>query len=98
MQCMWKIKTKVLSIIIGVNRTISISFRKYLINVTEKCEIRELQKTAILGAAHTHTHTQTHTHTKVIMSKQERLDMGNNITCTMKCNCSIAAKLYALET
>jgi hypothetical protein len=60
---MWKIKAKMLSIIIGANGTISTSFRKYLMNVTEEREIRELQKTAILGAAHTHTHT----HPKVIM-------------------------------
>jgi len=49
---MWKINTEMLSIIIGANATISASFRKYLINVPEKREIRELQKTVILGAVH----------------------------------------------
>jgi hypothetical protein len=33
--------------------TISKSFRKYLSNVPGKHEIKELQKTAILGTAHT---------------------------------------------
>jgi hypothetical protein len=41
-----------LSIITGANGTISTSFGKYLIIVLEKREIRELPKTAILGAAH----------------------------------------------
>ena len=65
-QRMWKVKTKVIPVITGATRTISESFRKYLINVPEKCEIRELQRTAILDAAHTFP--------KVILYKQERLD------------------------
>ena len=40
-------------VIIGTTGTISKSFRKYLSNVTRKHEIKELQKTAILGTAHT---------------------------------------------
>ena len=51
-QCMWNVKTNVLPVIIGATGTISKSFRKYLNNVQGKHEIKELQKTAILGNAH----------------------------------------------
>jgi len=49
---MWKI---IISVINNntANGTISASFRKYLITVPEKREIRRLQKPAMLGAAHT---------------------------------------------
>jgi hypothetical protein len=40
--------------IIGANGTISKSFLKYLSHISVKREIKELQKTAILGAAHTY--------------------------------------------
>jgi hypothetical protein len=43
----------VIPAIIGVEGTISKSFRKYLSNLPGKQEIKELQKTAILGTAHT---------------------------------------------
>jgi hypothetical protein len=39
-------------IIIGATGTISKSFRKYLSNLTGQHDIKELQKTAILGTAH----------------------------------------------
>jgi len=42
-----------LSFIIGATGTISKSFRKYVSNIPEKHEVKELQKTAILGTAHT---------------------------------------------
>jgi hypothetical protein len=48
---MWNVKTNVIPVIIGATGTISKSFRKYLSNVPGKYEIKELQKTAILGAA-----------------------------------------------
>ena len=41
------------------------SFRKYLSHIPVKREMKELQKTATLGTAHTHTHT--HTLRKVLM-------------------------------
>jgi len=44
--------TKVIPVIIGVIRTISKSFRKYVSNIPGKHEVKELQKTAILGSAH----------------------------------------------
>jgi hypothetical protein len=49
---MWNVKTKVVLVIIGATGTISKSFRKYLSNILVKHEIKELQKTAILGTAH----------------------------------------------
>jgi len=49
---MWNVKTKVMPVITGANGTISKSFRKYVSNITGKHEVKELQKTAILGTAH----------------------------------------------
>jgi hypothetical protein len=49
---MWNVKTKVTPVITGATGTISKSFRKYLSNIPGKHDIKELQKTAILGAAH----------------------------------------------
>jgi len=52
-QCMWYVKTKVIPVIIVATRTISKPFRKYVSNIPRKHEVKELQKTAILGTAHT---------------------------------------------
>jgi len=52
-QRMWNVKTKVIPVIIAATRTISKSFRKYVSNIRGKHEVKELQKTAILGTAHT---------------------------------------------
>ena len=52
-QRMWKVKAKVTPVIIGVTGTITKSLRQYLSNIPGKHEIKELQKTAILGTAHT---------------------------------------------
>jgi len=49
---MWNVKTKVKPVIIGATGTISKSFRKYVNNIPGKHEVKELQKTAILGTAH----------------------------------------------
>ena len=51
-QSMWNVKTKVIPVIIGATRTISMSFRKYVSNIPGNHEVKELQKTAILGTAH----------------------------------------------
>jgi hypothetical protein len=51
-QSMWNVKMKVTAVIIGATGTISKSFRKYLSSITGKHDIKELQKTAILGTAH----------------------------------------------
>jgi hypothetical protein len=49
---MWNVKTTVIPVVIGVTGTISKSFRKYVSNIPRNHEVRELQKTAILGTAH----------------------------------------------
>jgi len=49
---MWNVKTKVIPVIIGATGTVSKSFRKYVSNISGKHEVKELQKTAILGTAH----------------------------------------------
>jgi len=50
-QRMWNVKTKVISVI-GATGTISKPFRKYVSNIPGKHEVKELQKTAVLGTAH----------------------------------------------
>jgi len=51
-QCIWNVKTKLIPVIIGATGTISKSFRKYMSNIPGKQEVKELQKTAILGTTH----------------------------------------------
>ena len=51
-QRMWNVKTRVIPVIIGATGTISKSFRKYISNIPGNHEVKELQKTAILGTAH----------------------------------------------
>jgi len=51
-QRMWNVKTKVIPVIIGATGTISKSLRKYVSNIPGHHEVKELQKTAILGTAH----------------------------------------------
>jgi len=51
-QRMWKVKRKVIPVIIGATGTISKSFRKYISNIPGNHEAKELQKTTILGTAH----------------------------------------------
>jgi hypothetical protein len=51
-QRMWNVKTKVIPVIIAATGTILKSFRKYVSNIPGNHEVKELQKTAILGTAH----------------------------------------------
>jgi hypothetical protein len=51
-QRMWNVKTRVIPVIIGATGTVSKSFRKYVSNIPGNHEVRELQKTVILGTAH----------------------------------------------
>jgi hypothetical protein len=52
MQRMWNVKTRVIPVIIVAIGTISKSFIKYVSTITGNHEVRELQKTAVLGTAH----------------------------------------------
>jgi hypothetical protein len=49
---MWNVKKKVIPVKTGPTGTISKSFRKYVTNIAENHEVKELQKTAVLGTAH----------------------------------------------
>ena len=51
-QRMWKVKTRVIPVIIGETGIISKSFRKYISNIPGNHEVKEIQKTAILGTVH----------------------------------------------
>jgi len=46
------VKTEVIPVMIRATGTISESFRKYVRNIPGKHDVKELQKTAILGTAH----------------------------------------------
>jgi len=48
---MWNVETKVIPVIIWATGTILQSFRKYVSNIPGNHEVKELQKTAILGTA-----------------------------------------------
>jgi hypothetical protein len=49
---MWNVKRRVIPVIIGATGTFSKSFKKYVSNIQGNHEVKELQKTAILGTAH----------------------------------------------
>jgi hypothetical protein len=51
-QRMWNVKARVIPLVIGATGTISKSFRKYVSNIPGDHDVKELQKTAILGTAH----------------------------------------------
>ena len=85
---MWKVKTLVIPVIIGATGTISKSFRKYISNIPGNHEVKELQKTAILGTAHVLR--------KVLMYKYNRAKAGTSDTGTINSNDRIAETLYSL--
>jgi len=49
---MWNVKAAVIPVIICATGTISKAFGKYMNNIPGHHEVKELQKTAILGTAH----------------------------------------------
>jgi hypothetical protein len=51
-QLMWNVISRVIPVITGATGTISTSFRKYVSTIPGNYDVRELQKTAILGTAH----------------------------------------------
>ena len=77
-------------VIIGATGTISKTFRKYVSNIPGIHEVKELQKTAILGTAHILR--------KVLMKKYNRFNTETNDISTMNRNNRIAATLYSLGT
>jgi uncharacterized protein YycO len=51
---MLNVKAKVIPVMTGETGTTSKSLRQYLSNITRKREMKDLQKTAILGTAYTY--------------------------------------------
>jgi hypothetical protein len=51
-QRLWNVKATVIPVIIGATGTISKSFRKYVSNIPGNHDVKEVQKTAVLGTAH----------------------------------------------
>jgi len=51
-QCMWNVKARVLPVTVAVTGTIPKSFRKCTSDIPGNHDVKELQKTAILGTAH----------------------------------------------
>jgi hypothetical protein len=49
---MWNTKTRVIPVIIRATRTILKSFRKYVSTIPGNHEVKELQKTVMLGTTH----------------------------------------------
>jgi DNA-binding protein Fis len=80
----------VIPVITGATETISKSFRKYLSNVPGIHEIKELEKTVILGTAQTLG--------KVLMQKCNRFNTGASDVCTTNRNNTMAATLCSLWT
>jgi hypothetical protein len=75
-QHMRNLKTNVIPVITGATGTIT-KFRKYLSFIPRKHEIKELQKTAILGTAHILG--------KVLMQKYNTVDL-TFVICTINSN------------
>jgi hypothetical protein len=90
MQGMWNVKTRVIPVIIGATGTISKSFRKYDSTIPGNHEVKELQKTAILGTAHILR--------KVLMQKYIRANAESSDMGTINSSDRLAATLYCLET
>jgi hypothetical protein len=52
MMIMWNVKARVITVVTGATGIILKSFRKYVSNIPGNHDVKELQKTAILGTAH----------------------------------------------
>jgi hypothetical protein len=89
-QRMWNVKTRVIPVIIGATGTISKSFRKYVSTIPGNHEVKELQKTAILGTAHILR--------KVLMHKYIRANAAVSDMGTINSSDRIAVTLYCLGT
>jgi hypothetical protein len=89
-QRMWNVKTGVMPVIIGATGTISKSFRNYVSTIPGNHDVREVQKTAILGTAHILR--------KVLMYTYIRVNAGTSYMDTINSSDRIAATLYSLGT
>jgi hypothetical protein len=89
-QSMWNVKTRVIPVLIGATGTISKSFRKYVNTIPGNYDVRELQKTAILGTAHILW--------KVLMLKYIRTTAGTSDMGTINSSDRTAITLCSLGT
>jgi hypothetical protein len=87
---MWNVKSMVIPVIIGATGTISKSFRKYVSTTPGNHEVKELQKTAILGTAHILR--------KVLMKKYIRANTEASDMGAINSSDKLAATLYSLGT
>jgi len=87
---MWNVKTKVIPVIIGATGTTAKSFRKHASNIPGNHEVKELQKTAILGTAHILR--------KVLTYRYNGVKAGTSDMSTMNSYIRIAATQYSLGT
>jgi hypothetical protein len=70
----------VIPVIIGATGTISKSFRKYVSNIPGNHEVKELQKTAIVGTAHILQNVLTWRYNKVNAGTSNIRTMNSYIT------------------
>jgi hypothetical protein len=89
-QRMWNVKTRVIPVIFGATGTILKSFRQYVSIISGNHDVRELQKTAILGTAHILW--------KVLMYKYIRVNTRTSDMGAINNSERIAATLYSLGT
>jgi hypothetical protein len=86
MLLIWNVKTRVIPVIIGATGTISKSFRKCVNAITGNHEVKELQKTSILGTSH------------IIRKLFIRANAGTNDMGAINSSDRIAATLCCLGT
>jgi hypothetical protein len=89
-QRMWNVKTRAIPVIIGATGTISKSFRKYVSDIPGNHDVKERQKTAILGTAHRLREVLTY------KNKRANAETGNRGTINNKDR--IDATMYPLGT
>ena len=87
---MWNVTAKVTQETIRAIGTISKSLRQYLSHIPGKHEIKELQKTALIGHC---THTTENSDVKI-----QNIYRIYNFTCNSNCKYRTAATLYTVET
>jgi hypothetical protein len=80
----------VIPVINGATGTISKSLRKYVSTIPRNNDVRELQKTAVLGTAHILR--------KVLMVEYIRANAGASDMGTINSSDRIVATLYSLRT
>jgi hypothetical protein len=80
----------VIPVIIGATGTFSKSFRKYVSTIPGKHDVRELQKTSVLGTAHIIRN--------VLVSKYTRANAETSYVGTIHSSDRIATTLYSLGT